>query len=103
MHICSKLLVAALSATAIAQSATAQTETVTRQVYVGDLDLTTDAGKARMTSRVKSAARAVCSSHLGITGSFIRCKRDALAGAEAQMDRAVQLASRKSEIRLASR
>ncbi len=62
------------------------------RVAYGDLDLTSDAGQTTLDKRIRAAVKRVCSP-VGNSASealeWSRCKRQSLAGANAQMEVAI--------------
>lgn len=86
-----RTLILALSLTVAATPALAA-ERPTAEVRIADLDLTTAQGQQRLETRVKSAARTLCSTGIGGTAERARetqCLADALAAAKPQADRAI--------------
>jgi UrcA family protein len=88
------LSVAVLCATGFASVAAAdplvpweQADQVSRTVYVGDLDLHTQAGAKTAANRVSSAADSVCSDYLAErrTFDFMACRDQAIAEAVASL------------------
>lgn len=83
----------ALAAIALFSTAPAAAQSqLQERVAYGDLDLTSDAGQSTLNKRIRAAVKRVC----GQTGNSLeeftawhRCKRDSLAGANAQMEVAV--------------
>ncbi len=74
-----------------------------REVYVGDLNLLNEAGRAEMQRRVKSAAHRVCNVNQAAWAEKHRCRKEAIAGAASQMANAIALAELRAQTRLASR
>lgn len=98
------LLAAVAAVVCLAQpAAAADTAKVTRQVYVGDLNLASAEGQVTMESRVKSAARSVCRNSWTSPRGPSRCRFEAVANARPQMETAVRLAKAKEDVQLASR
>ncbi|WP_422060883.1 UrcA family protein [Sphingopyxis sp.] len=98
-----RTLILALSLTAAAVPATAQTESATAVVRIDNLDLTRPADRERLDARLKSAARAVCYSGLrgtAETGRTAVCVSAALAQAEPQAKRAIVQAQGGTQLAL---
>ncbi len=96
-----RTLILALSLTAAAPALAAEAETV--QVRVADLDLSSEKGQQRLETRVKNAARDLCST--GAAGAAERareaqCVADALAAAKPQADRAIARAESGTQLAL---
>lgn len=75
----------------------------TREVYVGDLNLLSSAGRAEMERRVKGAAYRVCMVGNPHWTDQRKCRTEAIATARAQMAQAVAAAELRAGTRLASR
>ena len=87
-----RTMILALSLTAAAVPAAAQTEGATAAVSTHDLDLTRATDRDRLDTRLKSAARRLCQSGLRGTAENARqsaCMAAALASAAPQAERAI--------------
>jgi len=92
-------LAAAMAATSISVLASSPVHAATNHVRYGDLDLSTAAGRAMLDSRINRAARTVCWIENGNIRGAEACRRESVANAHAQLDRAIQA----HNIQLASR
>ena len=86
----------AFSLAAIATPAAANTNTV--DVYIGDLNLTTDEGRARMERRLSAAARRVCGGRpdirdLSSLRAFNDCRAEAHESTREQVRFALEAAN----------
>jgi len=91
--------VAAILATGVTVMASSQAQAATQHVRYGDLDLTTVAGRVTLDRRIERAARTVCWIENANLRGAEACRRESVANARAQLDRApqaqnIQLASR---------
>lgn len=81
---------AALAGLALVSAAGATApERARERVAYGDLDLTSEAGKATLDKRIRAAVKRVCNRDFGTGSDLIewnKCKRESLAGANLQMD-----------------
>ena len=68
-------------------------------VHFGDLDLTTEAGRATLDARITRAARIVCSSQIE-TGTILRGRANpvCVAAARAQIERQVAVRTASSKL-----
>lgn len=90
---------AAMIATGVSVIASSQAQAATAHVRFADLDLSTAAGRATLDNRINRAARTVCWIENGNISGTEACRRESVANARAQLDRAtpaqnIQLASR---------
>jgi UrcA family protein len=83
--------IAALGGPASSEPATAQGlwPDLTETVQYGDLDLTTDAGRAKLQQRVRTAARDVCEEYGPSAAMNFKCERQAEARAAAMEARVI--------------
>ena len=93
-------LVAALVATSgtVMVASPTQAEAASVAVHYGDLDLSTQAGKAAIDVRINRAARIACYLDGADAIAAHACRRDTVQRAHAALDQAL-----KAEVQLASR
>lgn len=96
-----RTLTLALSLTAAAPALAA--EAPTAEVRIADLDLSTAQGQQRLETRVKSAARDLCSTGERGVAAMTRqseCIADVMASAKPQADRAIARAEGRTQLAL---
>jgi len=92
-------LVAALIATSGTVMFASPTQAATVGVHYGDLDLSTQTGKAAVDARISRAARIACYLDGADAMAAHACRRDSIQRAHAALDRALHA----DQVRLASR